>query len=307
LGDPQQSGDEEPIHPLAKPRRAGLRRWLPAAAAALVVAAMALLYSRPTEKPPPLPAETVPAAEAPQPSNRDCDACPEMVEVPSGSFLMGAPATDNQAEDTERPQRRVTIVKPFAISRHEITFDNWEACLQEKGCATQPPHEGWGRGTRPVINVSWLDAQAYVRWLSAKTGRRYRLPSEAEWEYAARAGTTTRYWWGDAVGTGMANCEGCGSRWDDSETAPAGSFAANPFGLMDVHGNVWEWVEDCPSPNYRAAAADGSAVVSGRSCDERVLRGGSWDNTPPLLRSTARGWARTEARSNIAGFRVVRE
>lgn len=301
----------EPLHPLAAPprKRTG-RPWLLVVGLAIaLVVGMAILYPRSRDAVPPAPPTEAAGkpADAPGPPPKDCDVCPEMVEVPAGEVLMGAPPADQDADEAERPQHRVVIARPFAISRTEITFDGWEACLREGGCMVRPPHEGWGRSKRPVINVTWFDAQSYVRWVSAKTGRRYRLPTEAEWEYATRAGTATRYWWGDEIGIGKANCEGCGSRWDDSQTAPVSQFTANPFGLFDVHGNVWEWVEDCPSPNYRAAPADGSAVLSGRLCQQRVIRGGSWDNTPPRLRASARAWVGVETRSNIIGFRVVRE
>ena len=135
----------------------------------------------------------------------------------------------------------------------------------------------WGRGNRPAIDVSWHEAQAYVAWLSEKTGKRCRLLSESEWEYAARAGAATRYSWGDGIGRNRANCSGCGSRWDDRQTAPVGSFAANGFGLHDMHGNVWEWVADCWNGSYAGAPSDGSARESG-NCSRRVLRGGAWYN-----------------------------
>ena len=145
-----------------------------------------------------------------------------------------------------------------------------------------------GRGRRPVVGVSWEDAKGYVRWIREETGKEYRLLSEAEWEYVARAGTRTEYWWGDGIGRGRANCDGCGSRWDAKETAPVGSFGANAYGLHDVHGNVWEWVEDCLHVNYEGAPVDGSAWVSGGDCEQRVLRGGSWSNEPRYLRSAFR-------------------
>src|SRR5262249_16038271 len=147
----------------------------------------------------------------------------------------------------------------------------------------RPNDEGWGRGTRPVINVSWFDATAYVKWLSAKTGQQYRLLTEAEWEYAARAGTSTAYFWGNQIGRNQANCEGCGSRWDNKQIAPVGSFPANAFGLHDMHGNVWQWVEDRYDDNYNDAPADGRTWTSAENCiseNTRVLRGGSWGYHP---------------------------
>ncbi|MDE0331906.1 MAG: SUMF1/EgtB/PvdO family nonheme iron enzyme [Nitrospinae bacterium] len=232
---------------------------------------------------------------------RDCPECPEMVPVPAGSFMMGS----NENID-EKPRHRVTISKPFAVARHEVTFAEWDACVAAGGCGGhRPGDEGWGRGRRPVINVSWRDAKAYASWLSRKTGKRYRLLSESEWEYAARAGTTTRYSWGDGIGQNRANCDGCGSDWDNRQTAPIGSFKANPFGLHDVHGNVWEWVADCWNDNYAGAPTDASAWMSG-DCNSRVLRGGSWSFGPWVLRSATRLRLRTGLRNFKSGFRVAR-
>ena len=205
---------------------------------------------------------------------RDCPECPEMVVVPAGEFMMGSPPSEEGRGDDEGPVHRVTIAEPFAVGKYEVTFDEWDACVSGGGCGGHRP-DSKDRGRQPVAEVSWEDAQAYVAWLSRKTGEAYRLLSEAEWEYAARAGTTTRYHWGDDIGRNRANCydDSCGDSWD--YTAPVGSFAANAFGLHDVHGNVWEWVEDCWNGNYAGAPSDGSAWESG-NCDGRVLRGGSW-------------------------------
>ena len=233
---------------------------------------------------------------------QDCPECPEMVVVPEGSFMMGSTAGDGD----ERPVHEVTIARPFAVGVHEVTFEGWDWCVSDGGCGGyRPDDEGWGRGKRPVINVSWNDAKAYVRWLSGRTGKRYRLPSEAEWEYVARAGTKAAYWWGYAIGRNRANCDGCGSRWDDEQTAPVGSFPANPFGLYDVHGNVWEWVEDCWNDSYHGAPSDGSAWESG-NCSRRVLRGGSWFINPGFLRSADRVRDTSGGRSDLIGFRVAR-
>ena len=156
-----------------------------------------------------------------------------------------------------------------------------------------------------MVNVSWDDAQAYVEWLSAQTGAEYRLPSEAEWEYAARAGTTTRYHWGDEVVSGRANCYGCSRQLDVDRTAPVGSFAPNAFGLYDMHGNVFEWVQDCWNGSYVVAPSDGSARLRG-NCGERVLRGGSWDGSPRNLRAATRLRSTTGFRGGYSGFRVAR-
>ena len=234
---------------------------------------------------------------------RDCEACPEMVVVPAGSFMMGSPE-----EADEMPIHRVTIAEPFAVGKYEVTFAEWEACVAGGGCqGYRPDDEGWGRGNRPVTNVSWNDVQTYAMWLNEKTGKAYRLLSEAEWEYVARAGSGTRkYSWGNEVGRNRANCNGCGSRWDNKQTAPVGSFAANGFGLHDVHGNVWEWVQDCVNGTYVGAPADGSAWEQG-DCTFRVVRGGSWDGFPRILRSAFRyGYISGRRASSGVGCRVAR-
>ena len=237
---------------------------------------------------------------------RDCVDCPEMVVVPSGSFTMGSPSSESYRDDDEGPRHLVNIAYPLAVGVYEVTFAEWEACVSDGGCGGhRPDDEGWGRGNRPVINVSWKDAQSYVRWLSARTGHRYSLLSESEWEYVARAGTTTAYSWGDNIGWNRANCDGCGSRWDDEQTARVGSFSANGWGVHDMHGNVWEWVEDCWNGSYVGAPADGSAWESG-DCGRRVMRGGSWYGIPRYLRSAYRYGNTTGYRYLSLGFRIVR-
>ena len=228
---------------------------------------------------------------------RDCPECPEMVVVPSRRFMMGSRSGGND----ERPVHRVTIARPFAVGVYEVTFGEWDACVSDRGCGGYwPSDRGWGRGRRPVVNVSWNDAQAYVEWLSWKTGKGYRLLSEAEWEYVARAGTRTKYWWGDTIGRSRANYNR-----NHGKTVDVGSYAPNGFGLYDVHGNVWEWVEDCWNGSYRGAPSDGSAWESG-NCGLRVVRGGSWYSIPWILRSAYRNWNTTGDRSDDAGFRVAR-
>ena len=237
---------------------------------------------------------------------RDCPACPEMVVIPPGSFRMGCLSDDDSCNDDERPVRAVRIPRPFALSKHEVTFAAWDACVAAGGCAGHRPEDGgWGRGSRPVINVSWRDAQAYASWLSEETGEPYRLPSESEWEYAARAGTVTKYFWGDHIGRNRANCYRCGSRWDFDRTAPVGSFAPNAFGLHDLHGNVWEWVEDCWNDSYLGAPTEGQPWTSG-DCAKRVLRGGSGEAKPRYLRSAFRLRNTPGFRYFISGFRVAR-
>ena len=215
---------------------------------------------------------------------------PEMVVIPAGSFQMGYVHS--------------VRIASFELSKYEVTFEEYDAFTDATG------HEraydvGWGRGRRPVINVSWDDAVAYTQWLSSQTGENYRLPSEAEWEYAARAGSTTQFSWGNDIGVNRANCDGCGSQWDDRQTAPVGSFNANRWGLHDMHGNVWEWVQDCWNYDYEGAPSDGSAWESG-DCSVRVLRGGSWNNYPWHLRFAYRDGITSENRGNYDGFRVAR-
>lgn len=219
--------------------------------------------------------------------------------VPAGSFDMGS------ATEYENPVHRVSISKPFAIGRYEVTFGEWDQCVDDGGCKHRPDDREWGRGDRPVINVSWLDAKAFVTWLSQKTGKTYRLPTEAEWEYAARGGSNTAYWWGRDVGSRQANCRECNTG-DVQKTAPVGSYKPNAFGLYDTAGNAAEWIEDCWNDNYRGAPNNGSAWTSGQ-CRLRVLRGGAFDSQAKYLRSMARFRYDTDVRYIANGFRVVRE
>ena len=227
---------------------------------------------------------------------RDCAECPEMVVIPAGSFLMGSPESEEGRYGDEGPQHRVTIRTPFAAGVYEVTFEEWDACAAAGGCdGYRPKDYGWGRGRRPVIDVIWEDAQAYVRWLSRKTEEEYRLLSEAEWEYAARAGTQTRYSFGDEITPSDANY--------GEETQPVGSYRANGFGLYDMHGNVYEWVQDCYNDSYRGAPNNGEAWERGE-CSLRVLRGGSYYGISRDLRSAIRlGYS---IRSDLNGFRVAR-
>ena len=227
---------------------------------------------------------------------------PDMVAIPAGTFRMGC-VTRGNCDNDERPVHEVRV-PAFELSRYEVTFAQWDVCAEYGDCRWVGD-EDWGRGNRPVINVSWHDAQQFLSWLSAETGEPYRLPSEAEWEYAARAGAVTRYWWGNEVGRGRANCDGCGSEWDGERTAPVGSFWANAFDLHDMHGNVWEWVEDCWNDSYRGAPTNGIARRSG-DCDRRVSRGGSWFNNPWIMRSANRSGSSSGIRANGLGLRVAR-
>jgi formylglycine-generating enzyme required for sulfatase activity len=244
--------------------------------------------------------ETADAAPKPGEIFRDCTDCVEMVVVPAGQFEMGSGDTP-----LEKPQHRVTIANPFAIGRREVTFDEWDRCVAEGGCKYRPDDQGWGRGDRPALNLGWDDTKVFLTWLSQKTGKRYRLPSEAEWEYAARAGTTSAFWWGRDVGKGRANCEDCGGT-AERRTMPTASFRPNAFGLYDTVGNVAEWIEDCWNDSYRGAPHDGSAWNSGQ-CRLRVLRGGSFANKASAARSAARFRYDQDVRYYANGFRVVRD
>ena len=243
---------------------------------------------------------------------RDCRFCPLMVEVPAGSFLMGSPEGEEFRDEDESPLHSVEISRSFAVGKYGVTFSEWDACVSGGGCGHRPDDAGWGRGTRPVMGVSWDDAQSYVEWLSAETGERYRLLSESEWEYAARAGTRGPFHFGSTISTDQANYDGnytYGSGRKGvyrEETVPVGSFPSNDFGLHDMHGNVWEWVEDCWHDSYASAPADGSAWTSGGDCSRRVLRGGSWYFEPWLLRSANRSRYFTGNRNHYYGFRVAR-
>lgn len=243
---------------------------------------------------------------------KECSDCPEMVVVPAGSFTMGSPESEKERSDDEGPQRTVTIAKRFAVGKFTVSFEEWDACVTGGGCrGYRPKDRGWGRGKMPVINVSWDDAKAYVAWLSAKTGKSYRLLTEAEWEYAARAGTTTPFWWGSSISPSQANYNGTGTYGSSSKglyrerTVVVDSFAPNPFGLFQMHGNVMQWVEDCYADNNRGAPTDGSARTVQR-CSSRLLRGGSWSDFPGMLRAAYRNWFNPDLRYNFFGFRVAR-
>ena len=241
---------------------------------------------------------------------RDCTGCPEMVVVPAGSFMMGSPSTEADRKDAEGPRHRVTIGSAFAAGVYEVTFAEWDACVRAGGCGGHnPDDEGWGRGRRPVMNVSWEDARAYVEWLSRETGERYRLLSEAEWEYVARAGTATSWYWGESESAQCRYANGADDYVACSDgyryTAPVGSFEPNAFGLYDVSGNVVEWTEDCWNGSYAGAPSDGSAWRSG-DCTRPVLRGGSWGNAPVTLRSAVRVGDPAGFRILLDGFRVAR-
>jgi len=256
-------------------------------------------------------------------SFKDCSNCPELVVIPAGQFMMGLSKNELDVARSENetplsfkwesPSHEVILHKEFSIGKYEVTFDEYDACVAEQGCQYVPDdkspfkgEEDWGRGRRPVIRVSWDDAQIYVKWLSKKTGKIYRLPSESEWEYAARSGTATARYWGDKLKLGMANCASCGSKWGDKSTAPVGQFPANKYGLFDMLGNVSEWVADCWNDSFENAPTDGSPWLEGH-CPHRVLKGanlGSWGHS---ARSAFRVADEIGHRGFSTGFRVLRE
>ena len=242
-----------------------------------------------------------------------CAACPDMVVVPGGTFMMGSPLSDEARGDDEGPQHKVVIALPFAVGRFAVTFEQWDACVALGGCDGYRPYDiSQARGNRPVIDVNRNDAEGYVAWLSKRTGKGYRLPTEAEREYVTRAGTTTPFWWGSSISTGQANYQ---VRFDLSgfesvqRTVPVDHYAPNPWGLYQVHGNVWEWVEDCWNGSYLGAPTDGSAWMTG-NCKLGVLRGGSWTREPTYLRSAFRYAFKANFRyyyyREDFGFRVAR-
>ena len=236
---------------------------------------------------------------------RDCADCPELVEISRGSFERGSPPGEPGHSSTEGPVTRVTIQRSFAIGRYPVTFGEWDRCVQAGACKHKPNDRGWGRGTGPVFYVSWHDTRNFLEWLEAQTGKAYRLPSEAEWEYAARAGTRTPYPWGESVGSNMANCKGCSESGAD-RTTPVGSFPPNRFNVFDMHGNVWQWTADCWNASYAGAPVDGSPWLRGE-CDKAVIRGGAWGLTPHDIRSARREGDNKDLRSGRRGFRVARD
>ena len=266
------------------------------------------------------PPASVAADPKPGSEFKDCAACPPMIVVPAGRFVMGSPANETSRVDTEGPQHMVTIDRAFAVGKYEITFDEWEACVADRRCA-RLDDSGFGRGRRPLINVSYEETVPYVAWLSEKTNKKYRLLTEAEWEYAARAGSDKSRFWGNSPDQAcqFANVFNAKTKakYKDSdrdafhcddgyvETAPVGSFKPNAFGLHDMLGNVWEWVDGCWNASYVGAPGDGSAWNTGE-CSKRVVRGGGWYYGPRNVRAARRLPNVATKRSNDLGFRVAR-
>jgi formylglycine-generating enzyme required for sulfatase activity len=263
---------------------------------------------------------------------KECRNCPEMIVLPAGGFTIGSPPDEPLRRDNE-PQGQIRFAEPFAMSQTPITWDQWESCVRDNGCdgaaidvalsmgidgEPNPDYEDRGRGNRPVVGVSWFDAQRYVGWLNAKTGEddAYRLPSEAEWEYGARAGTSTAFPWGPEIDHDYGNFgtdgDGLGGKaegrdaWLD-ETSPVASFPANDFGLFDMHGNIFEWTEDCYEADRAHTPADGSANKEG-NCANRIFRSGTFLSNPYMQRSARRGapYPATRRGRNYLGFRVAK-
>jgi len=240
-------------------------------------------------------------AEAKGGESRDCPQCPVMIGLNPGAFTMGS----NTSDPAEKPPHHVNVGHAFAIGKYEVTVEQWNACADANACpriATNPPEAK----TAPARDISWDDAQQYVTWLTKTTGKTYRLPTEAEWEYAARGGTSTAFWWGDRMAKGNANCKDCGDPWSDAAPASVGSFAPNPFGLHDMNGSVWEWVADCWHSSYKNAPTDGRAWDE-PACTARVIRGGSWREGASYMVSSTRFKYSTSVRQSQNGFRVARE
>jgi len=227
---------------------------------------------------------------------------PQVIKLSPAIFTMG----DSQGigDDNEKPVHQVDIPTGFYLSRYEVTFDQFDKFANETN-RELPPDNGWGRGNRPVINVSWYDAKAYAAWLTEQTGQEYRLPTEVEWEYSVRANSETSYWYGNEMQTGYSVCDDCGSQWDGRSTAPVGSQISNPFGLFDMHGNVAEWIEDCYHDSYAGAPSNNRAWLSS-DCPSKVIRGGSWYDIPRVGRSSTRYRADPNLKASNWGFRVVR-
>jgi len=294
--------------PLAQARIARLRAAQPPGAPP--AAAAPAQPKQPPPKPKEAPAVVRGAAPKPPPAStkaiaagadiKDCPACPTLVTIPAGTFTMGS----NTSDPSEKPAHQVTLAAPFAIGRYEVSVQEWEACAAAGGCQkiAQRPNTS---PNAPMRDVSWDDAQQYVKWLTSASGKPYRLPTEAEWERAARGGTATRYWWGEQMAQGKANCKECGKPWSEGAPAKVGSFSANPYGVYDTSGSVWEWVADCWHNNYKGAPDDGRAWDE-PDCRVRVIRGGSWREGAPYMVASTRFKYDASVRHSQNGFRVAR-
>jgi formylglycine-generating enzyme required for sulfatase activity/uncharacterized caspase-like protein len=255
---------------------------------------------QPVATPTPVPVQPLPVQQGAREEIRDCPSCPVMLALPAGRFTMGT----SRGDRSEKPAHAVSINKPFAIGKYEVTVAEWTACHKAGACSYKPDFDD-PQDNSPIRDISWSDAQEYVRWLSKVTQKSYRLPTEAEWEYAARGGTDTNFWWGDKVGVNHADCKNCGGKWDKNSPANVDAFPSNPFGLYGTSGGVWEWVADCWHKNYQGAPKDGTAW-SKSDCRENVIRGGAWRNDASYIHSASRFKYDTNVRYLLNGFRVAR-
>ncbi|WP_423213091.1 formylglycine-generating enzyme family protein [Paraburkholderia ginsengiterrae] len=304
-----------PAAPSAAPAQAAVRPSTPAASASPAAQEHPVTTPKPAvSAAPPAPGPAVPPAAAitavaQKPithppvagESRDCATCPIMIAVSAGSFSMGSSTDD----PSEKPVHHVSIGAPFAIGKYAVTVDQWNACVAANACQKLTPESNTNKAA-PARDLSWDDAQQYVKWLSKTTGKPYRLPTEAEWEYADRGGTTTAYWWGDQMRKGNANCKDCGDPWHKEGPEVAGSFAPNPLGLYDMNGGVWEWTADCWHNSYQGAPTDGHAWDS-PGCDMRVIRGGSWREGGGYMLSATRFKYSAGVRQSQDGVRVVKD
>jgi formylglycine-generating enzyme required for sulfatase activity len=321
IKDSNQAGDYEAYlkaYPkgrfaaLAQARIARLRAAQPQAPAAASAAPKPKETPAPAHdaapKPPPPAKAPTPVATAPTPARavaagadiKDCAACPTLVSIPAGAFTLG----NNTSDPSEKPAHAVTVGAPFAIGRYEVSVQEWNACAAAGACPKIVQRPGTSANA-PMRDVSWDDAQQYVKWLATTSGKPYRLPTEAEWELAARGGASTRYWWGEQMAQGKANCKECGKPWTEDAPANVGSSAANPYGLYDTSGSVWEWVADCWHNNYKGAPGDGRAWDE-PDCRVRVIRGGSWREGASYMVASTRFKYDASVRHSQNGFRVAR-
>jgi formylglycine-generating enzyme required for sulfatase activity len=291
---PKAQASPAPIHPA--PASAPPPQRPPAAAASAT--------------PQPAPAPATAAAPAPEKpvahsaaanESKDCPSCPVMIALRAGSFTMGSSTDD----PSEKPPHHVSIGAPFAIGKYDVTVEQWNACVAANACPRLSSENNSVKNA-PARDISWDDAQLYVKWLTKVTGKPYRLPTEAEWEYADRAGTTTQYWWGDQMRKGNANCKGCGDPWHQEGPENVGAFAPNPYGLYDMNGGVWEWVSDCWHNSYKGAPADGRAWDE-PNCDMRVIRGGSWREGADYMLTSTRFKYSGSVRQSQDGVRVAKD
>ncbi|MGF6753632.1 SUMF1/EgtB/PvdO family nonheme iron enzyme [Paraburkholderia sp. GAS42] len=285
-----------PPLPPEKPRTMAAPTPAPAAAAASP--ARAITPAAPA--PAPTPEKTI-GRVTNNGESKDCAACPTMVSLSPGSFAMGSSTDD----PSEKPVHHVTIEAPFAIGKYEVTVEQWNACVDAKACPALSSDNNPSK-TAPARDLSWDDAQLYVKWLAKTTGKPYRLPTEAEWEYADRGGTSTQYWWGDRMSKGMANCKECGDPWHKEGPENVGTFAANPYGLHDMNGSVWEWVSDCWHNSYQGAPSDGR-TWDAPGCNMRVIRGGSWREGANYMLTSTRFKYSASVRQSQDGFRVAKD